>query len=214
MARHCRDNVWAGEGQLGSVSGWVLAMTASNFEQRVAAVLGALGIEHHLFCHRIRSVIRGRVVERLRPAFPRYIFVRIVADAMWRKVLEVNSVIGFVKSEEQPIVVPQGVIDDLIARQLNGALPNPLAAKFRLGDRVRIVGEYNLVFGNIGVYQYPIAPDRAVVLLPWFGGASIRTEIDNRDMERVIELRRGRRSGRNKKQRVLVPSHTTDLVAA
>lgn len=188
-------------------------MTAPNLESRTTVIFTRLKYEHHLFCHRIRSVIRGRVIERLRPAFPRYIFVKIVADVMWREVMDIGGG-RFVRSYEYglPVIVPQHEIDDLVQRQQDGVLPNPLLSRFQFGDQVRIVGEYNFAFGNVGVYQYPVAAGRALVLLPWFNGAWSRTEIDERDVERVVKRER-RDRGRHRRggQR---RHHTIDLVAS
>lgn len=175
-----------------AVATWALAMTAPNIEHRVAAIFSQLKYEHHLFCHRVRSVNRGRVVERLRPAFPRYIFINMISLS-WHRVLEIAGVSRFVCGYESgPIVVPSAIIEELVARQMDGALPNPLASRFRFGDKVRVVGEQTFIFGNIGIYQYPVAPDRAFILLPWFDGAWSRTEIDERDIEPLAESRRDR----------------------
>ena len=65
-----------------------LAITAPQAEFRVARALEQRAIPHRIFKIRKQLAFRGRPVERILPAFPRYIFLRILFDEIYHHLLE------------------------------------------------------------------------------------------------------------------------------
>ena len=96
------ETLIAGEGRTKRMA-WPLAVTAPNAEFRVADAFAQLAFPHFLFRTRERIVQRGRVVDRIVVAFPRYIFVFVIDFAMYRIMVEtVRGVIGFVRDGDEP----------------------------------------------------------------------------------------------------------------
>ena len=64
---------------------------------------------HHVFRTRTRRMHRGRLVDVLTPAFPRYLFV-IVPDARWDELHSIEGIAGYVRDGAgTPARVPNGV---------------------------------------------------------------------------------------------------------
>jgi hypothetical protein len=179
---------------------WQLITTAPNAELHVERVMGCLSFEHHLFKTRRKVVAHGRVVERLFPYFPGYIFVR--AQHCWTSVKNIIGVIDFVRIG--------GVVVDIAEHEITRllhlcdsfkVLPVPdCSLKFRPGDRVRVTGSRSLIFGATGLYQNAIGLDKAYVLLPWFNGQLTGTVVDECDIE-SLEGHRVRHSASRKRRR-------------
>lgn len=76
------------------------------------------------------------------PMFPRYVFVNFdqKVDA-WRGVFGIAGVKGMVCADDQPVVVPEQLIDELRAKEnQQGIIPGktPLRLHFVAGEKVRI----------------------------------------------------------------------------
>lgn len=80
----------------------------------------------------------------MEPLFPRYIFVRFdIGDGRWRKLFDFVGLTGLVCSggSSLPAPMPDGVVEGLMQREVNGALLGAMpinALPFDLGEEVRI----------------------------------------------------------------------------
>jgi transcriptional antiterminator RfaH len=83
-----------------------------------------------------RRTVRGRRVEKVSLLFPNYAFVAIVTQ--WYQARWTPGVLRIVMDGATPAIVPDGVIGELRAREVNGLIELPVPPKFHRGDRVRI----------------------------------------------------------------------------
>lgn len=120
-----------------------------------------------------------------RPMFPRYLFVAVdLATPGWRSIystIGVHSVIcSGVGEQARPIAAPNGLIEQLQAREVNGLVVLPPRSKDRpcphaKGDRVKVVGrttDYD------GVFLERVDATRAALLVSLLG----------RDSRQVVPL--------------------------
>jgi transcription antitermination factor NusG len=178
---------------------WTLATAAPNAELIVAARLLRHGFKNFVPKLRTRRVHRGRHVETLRAAFPRYLFVS-VAPGRWPALLEIAGVTGYVRDADHgPVRVAPEIVDDLIARaDAAGVLPEePKRCPFARGERV-IVNGGGLVAGYFGIFQHPVDGEHAVIEQERLGRTvSVKVRLDELGKaERKNKRRRRRRHGR------------------
>jgi len=203
---------------------WSLALAAPNAEGSISVALSQRCIPHHIFRIKKKAVRRGRVVELLVPAFPRYVFVpyeqcgTIASDPEHGGVTGITGLVRFGAYEQGPEQVTDAIVTELVSRCPDGndVLPtptdsnDPTAIDLKFGDRVRVMGDQNLVFGSIGVYRERVSPGKASILLPWFNGM-VQTVVDEADLEKIPQkierkrYRRGRR-GRARREVMATPS--------
>ena len=93
--------------------GWLVAQTESQREQVAARWLKDQRFEPYLPRIRVKSIIRQRVVERLAPLFPSYLFVR--AAQCWQPILRTVAIIDVLYSGEHPAHLDDAVIDTIRA---------------------------------------------------------------------------------------------------
>lgn len=119
-----------------SEANWYALYTSANHEKRVAAQLGARGVEHFLPLYVSLRRWKDRRVELTLPLFPGYVFVRMVLRERLR-VLQVPGVAHLVGFGEGPAALPEGEIDRLRTSLVNGvrAEPHPFLTA---GRRVRV----------------------------------------------------------------------------
>jgi transcriptional antiterminator RfaH len=166
------------------MTGWALAATQPNAEDSVVALLTKKQLSSHLFKLRKNVIHQGRAVERLVPAFPRYIFVDI--DNHWRAVRDIAGVVGFVHfGSNDPEIVDERVVDGLVAQTVDDIFPMVLPpSRFKQGDNVAI-GGMGPVAGHVGIYQHALDGGRACLLFDWMG-RWCPAEVDERDLELVV----------------------------
>jgi transcriptional antiterminator RfaH len=117
-----------------------------------------------LYAPVIRKQIRHarKVSEERRPMFPGYLFVHLGADMRWRPILSTVGVRSVICSGDKPSTVPASFIDDLKAREENGAIARAPEAR-RIGQTVTIAqGAFDGLAGRI--VELP-EKDRIVVLM-------------------------------------------------
>lgn len=151
---------------------WALATTHPNIESRVASSLADAGLHLQLFFVKTMTVVRGVLTPALRPAFPRYLFVR--AEERWREILEISGVSGFLTNEEgYPAKIDNMVVDGLLARSVfenNKIILNvpPRQSRFKFGDSVQIIGN-SLISGRKGMFQHLTGDVHAALLVEVMG---------------------------------------------
>lgn len=183
----------------GSVLDWNLAVTYPGWERRVGESFAEQSLLHHLFKVRRREVRRGRVIERLLPAFPRYVFV--AAQQAWDRVLGTKGIRGFILDVDKPATVPARVLDTLTARcEVDDVFVehHPEPVRFHCGEKLLIIGD-SALSGMAATYQHTTHDgERACVLIDWMGRSAV-TELDERDLRKLSERRPMRKKYRHRR---------------
>ena len=144
---------------------WIAVATHPNAEGRAVQNLKRQGYECYCPCTRVvrRHARRSETVQR--PFFPGYLFVRLDRTRdQWRPIMHSRGVRTVVRFGEEIGIVPQGVIESLLAREDDGGLrPPPAAERLEVGQRVVLNGT---VFDDFVCTVQSIEPrDRVCVLL-------------------------------------------------
>lgn len=166
------------------MSDWALAVVRSGTEWAASAELTRLGHPHLWFKRRVQAVVRGQVVERLRPAFPRYFWLPL--SGAWQALRECTRMVYLVPPGEAVARVPAEEIERLRASCSGGdvfplSIMGGVESRFRSGDRVRL-GGMSAWSGQVGSYQYAIGDGMAIVLVEGMG-RWITVPMDERDLE-------------------------------
>jgi transcriptional antiterminator RfaH len=112
-----------------------------------------------------RSRRHARKTETVvRPLFPRYLFVALdVARDRWRSIHSTVGVSHLVVAGEKPLSVPDGVLDEIRAREkTDGYVTLGLPAGIGPGSRVRLIDG---IFADAKGVLERIADDRRVAIL-------------------------------------------------
>ena len=122
------------------MSDLALATTSPNAEHLVSADLERWGYPHWIFQRSVTRAYRGRVVESLRPAFPRYVLIPF--EQCWNVVRDVWRVLGIICFGEEVARVREKDVDCLIERCVRGNVlpPEPVLLPFVQGERVHVGG--------------------------------------------------------------------------
>ena len=199
------------EGSRDVTQDWVLATTMPNAEVRVSKRLEKIDIPHFLFMRRFKAAHHGRLVEKLKPAFPSYIIVPMAT--CWNLAHHVSGVMSIVSFGSQPAVVRHDVVEGLV-KICGGGTTLPLEEperQFKYGDEVVVDGFLDVY----GIYQNAIGEDRAVVLVEWLGRAVLvnvkESELRKRSSQpvsRAHDRRIRQRSRRASRVRTNLRYHT------
>jgi len=180
---------------------WALAITGPNAEHLLAADLKRFYYPFLLFKRRSSIVHRGKIVERLLPAFPRYVFVKR------RHAFDIlhgfSRALDLVRFDDTPDRVPVRTVEELIERCDGGdvfpaeIIPEP----FAVGDRV-YVGGYGPMAGHEGIYKSRSDNGKQCLYFDW-AGRLVPIDVDQNDVSSVSVLKRRkrrRRPGRRRRQ--------------
>lgn len=158
---------------------WAVAKTKTGQEGTADDNLRRQGFETFLPRFRVTNVVRGSKTLAVRPLFPRYIFVRIAER--WHSVFGTRGVVGMIMGGgDRPSVVPEPVMDELMARRDAAGFvvvgDEQATRGFMPGQAVRVSA--GPMTGLSGVFDGAAsAAERCHVLLSMFGRTS-RAEID------------------------------------
>jgi transcription antitermination factor NusG len=179
------------------VRNWAVAITLPNSERRVARKLKDGDVGHRLFLQRRSRVYRGRVIERLAPALPRYILIEI--ERCWEIALQTKGVVGLVKFGDQLAILRDSELRRFES-YCDGDVLKPLAIvePFEKGELVKIKG-YGLLAGQTATYDGLIEGGKMRLLIGWMGRL-VPIEVDNREVESYARYERKRRKRRNKRR--------------
>jgi hypothetical protein len=181
---------------------WALAISPTNRELSIARSLTRWNFPNLVFKIRNRIVRRGRLVDHVRPAFPRYIFCDPLDK--YHQMRARFGIVDFVRDDGERIAtVPDHALKSLrdIADD-EDVLPSPNkpSARFKLGDRVMIRGS-TMLAGYPAIFQHAVDESRAIVLIDWMG-RWCPVGVDERDLENELteapRRKRRRRRGRNR----------------
>jgi transcriptional antiterminator RfaH len=146
---------------------WIVAQT--NPRQEILASAELKKYAYIVYCPLARVTVRhsGKITHRIDPLFSRYLFVADAGQsAAIRRIRHISDVL---MAGDRIARVPDAVIDDIRARETNGAVnidPAP-AVRFVPGSAVRVTsGSMDRVRA---IYQQHRGSDRAVVLMEVLG---------------------------------------------
>ena len=184
---------------------WSLAVTAPNAERIVSSDLSRLSYDHIWFKRRCSAVVRGRIIEQIRPAFPRYVFIQ--SHQSWDILRDVVKVLGIVAFGEQLALIHQPVIDQLIVRCDGSDVfpPEEIPEPFHRGDRV-FIGGYGPVAGHEAIYEQIADHGKLRLSFDWFGRL-VPIDVDQRDVSVLVSAPKPPKR-RRKRKRVHASRHT------
>jgi transcriptional antiterminator RfaH len=143
---------------------WYVVHTQVNGEGRADLNLRRQGFATYLprYARRRRHARRQDVVRR--PLFPRYLFVALdLARDRWRAIHSTFGVDRLVLAGEEPLPVPQGVVEEIRAREGgDGLVALGLPAGVGPGSSVRLVDG---IFADAKGVIERIADDRRIAIL-------------------------------------------------
>jgi len=142
---------------------WTLALTQPGRELTIAKRLDLYNFPVFLPKILARVCLRGRLTDRLRPAYGRYIWLD--TKSRFHELRTAFGIVDFLKSG--PIV--DLAVNGLMAVAPNGILPTPqIPSRFARGDRIVVRGN-GLLTGQHGVFDRMLESEKAIVLVDWFG---------------------------------------------
>ena len=144
---------------------WIAVATHANAERQAVQNLNRQGYECYCPYTRVlrRHARRSEMVDR--PFFPGYLFVRLDLDRDQRRpIMHSRGVRAIVHFGDELGIVPDGVVEGLLAREEGGGLkPPPASERLRVGQQVNLHGT---LFDNfICTVESINAKDRVCVLL-------------------------------------------------
>jgi hypothetical protein len=181
-------------GRGSGVTDWALVTTMPSTELVVSQDLERRLLPHRLFKRRMRVAHRGRLVERLVPAFPRYVFVpEEDCFSLVENIPNLTGVVSF--GRDRPARVRQHVIDQIAASCTSDDVlveaEDSSRTGLKFGDEIFV----DAAIRGRGRYCHATGGGRAVVLIEWLG-RSIFANVNECDLRR-----RPPRRGRQRWQR-------------
>lgn len=147
---------------------WYVAQTLVRSEEKARLNLERQGFDPYLprYLREIRHARRKDVVKA--PLFPGYIFVHLDLDtAPWRSINGTLGISHLICNGERPAAVPDGVVDEIRAREDNHGLITLIPKQFQKGEALRIVSG---AFADcLGLFEKMADRDRVVMLLDLLG---------------------------------------------
>lgn len=148
---------------------WYVVRTQPHAERKAAFHLERQDFTVYLpqYLKRWRHARKSEL--RPAPLFPRYLFVAMdVAQARWRAIRSTIGVTALVCEGERPAPVPQGIVEEIRAREDEGGLvPLRMASPYKKGEEVRIIA--GSLAGASGFFECFEDRDRVVLLLEMLG---------------------------------------------
>ncbi|MEI7731914.1 MAG: transcriptional activator RfaH [Verrucomicrobiota bacterium] len=156
---------------------WYCAFTKSRQEDFAALHLQRQAITVFLPKYKSRRIVRGEVVSRIGPMFPRYVFIQPKDSQPLNTVRSTLGVISLVAFGGRPASVPAEVIE-LIRTSCQDGICDPGDPEFREGDRVHIIGgPYE---GMHAVFSQETSQKERVIILLEIMASVARVKIDRR----------------------------------
>jgi transcription antitermination factor NusG len=159
---------------------WLVAQTESQREQVAVKWLKHQRFGVYLPCIRTQAIIHQRVVVRLAPLFPSYVFIGAVEH--WQPIVRTVGVIDVLFSGDHPARLDDDVIDTIRAQERDGMVQLP---PLRRGDRVRVIR--GALQGQLAIFQ-GMKPKKRCELLLHILGAERHIKMKRRDIRRLNGL--------------------------
>jgi transcriptional antiterminator RfaH len=161
------------------VAYWTAAQLEPNRERIALLLLAQERFTVYAPRLRVRRIVRGRREDREAPLFPGYCFIQVVAE--WYRARWCPGIRRLVMDGLQPAKVPDVVIDEIRARERNGAI-ELLKRGLKPGDRVRLLaGPFQ---GHLAIFAGMSGLERVAVLLQILGSQH-RVTLARRDIEAI-----------------------------
>jgi hypothetical protein len=147
------------------LSSFTIVSVGPNMETAVSRMLDRLDLDHEWFRIRRRVVYRGRLILRIMPLFPGYMFLQ-ACESCWVAVEAIIGVRGFVRFGGTIETVPARALGPLRSRVGADGILNEDALPFQPGDRVALkLGGQE----TTGIFKDYIGPARVLVEVPMLG---------------------------------------------
>lgn len=147
---------------------WYVVHTQPNNETRATFNLQRQGFGVYL--PRVRAERRhARRVEQIsRPLFPRYLFISIDPDHdRWRTVNGTFGVRNLITQGNEPLPVPNGIVESLKSMEDSSGFIAPEPPSFRPGQRIEILDGPMAM--HVGLFHRMSDKERVVLLLHLLG---------------------------------------------
>lgn len=121
---------------------WIAVAAHANAERQAVQNLNHQGCECYCPYSRVLRRHAGRSEMVNRPFFPGYLFVRLDLDRdQWRPIMYSRGVRAIVRFGDELGIVPDGVVEGLLAREEgDGLKPPPASERLRVGQQVSLHG--------------------------------------------------------------------------
>ena len=148
---------------------WHVVQTQPNNERKAVWHLQRQGFTVYLPCYLKRWRHARKSELRATPLFPRYLFVAMdIAQVGWRAISSTIGVSSLVCTGDRPAVIPNDIIEDIMAREdASGLISLETANVFSKGDSLAVV-EGGLAGAN-GIFECFDDQSRIVLLLEMLG---------------------------------------------
>lgn len=147
---------------------WYVAQTQVRGEERARVNLERQGFHTYLPRYRRERRHARRRDSVQAPLFPGYIFVRLdLETAPWRSINGTFGVSRLVCRGEQPAALPEGVVEEIAARESDEGLVVLTPRPFRKGEALRIVT--GALADCLGFFERMADRDRVILLLDLLG---------------------------------------------
>jgi transcriptional antiterminator RfaH len=159
------------------MNAWYAIQTKPHAEMTALENLVRQGYRVYLPRCRVRVSHARRRIIALRPLFPRYLFAGFDrSQKPWRPIRSTHGVSDVVRVGDEPIAVPDAVIDALRQQEQAGTFDRVTARQsFRVGDLVRVTeGAFGEMIGRLVELR---DRDQVVVLLELLGRI-VRAHLD------------------------------------
>lgn len=151
---------------------WYVVQTQPRREEK--ALLHLRNQNFHAYLPRYRKTRRHarRVEKVLRPLFPGYLFVELDRDSQaWRPINGTVGVARLVARGNEPQPVPEGIVDEILAREGDGGAVTLAPRTFEKGQKLRLT--HGAMAEQVGLFE-EMADDQRVVLLLDLLGREVR----------------------------------------
>ncbi len=148
---------------------WYVINTHAQSERKAVWHLENQGFRVYLPQYMKRRRHSRRVDMVKAPLFPRYLFVELDLELdRWRAISSTIGVSHMISGGERPLAIPEGVIDDIRAREdETGIVPVAREARFRKGDKLQVMD--GALIDHVGLFECSSDQDRVVLLLNLLG---------------------------------------------
>jgi transcriptional antiterminator RfaH len=151
------------------MSRWYVAQTQSRGEMRALVNLTRQGFSAYLpqYLKRRRHARKTDWVRA--PLFPRYIFINLdPAAARWRAIGSTIGIAHLICAEDRPLAVPDGVVEDIRARETDaGVVAVDEAPPFAKDQAVRVTA--GPLAELVGLFEGMTDSERVTVLFDMLG---------------------------------------------
>lgn len=147
---------------------WYLCYTKPKSEHQASVNLSRQGYHNYLPMYRDTRIIKGKMVARVEPMFPRYLFVSLDTESdNWAPIRSTLGVSSLVRFGLKPAVVSDDLVAMLLEREDQEGLQNAPQREFEPGQKVRV---HSGPFKDYeGIFLARNSNERVLVLLDILG---------------------------------------------